>query len=173
MKNNPFRIIFLFLCMYSIVQKKKRYERICIQLGNILSTSPTFISQLASINAIIYYKIPYVFWAGFYILENNRLLVGPYQGPLACQQLPYAKGACWHSVLNKKSLLLADVSQFPGHIACDPRSKSELVVPVFDNKEEIFGVMDIDSERLNAFDKADEEGISKIMKLIRFQQKEY
>jgi L-methionine (R)-S-oxide reductase len=159
--------------MQSIVQKKKRYERIGIQLGNILSTSPTLLSQLASINAIIYHKIPYVFWAGFYILENNRLLVGPYQGPLACQQLPYAKGACWHAVLNKKSVLLPDVSQFSGHIACDPRSKSELVVPVFNDKGNIYGVMDIDSERLNAFDEADEEGISKILKIISFQHKEY
>jgi len=129
--------------------------------------SPSTIAKLVTINAILYHKIPYIFWVGVYLHHNNRLTVGPYQGPLACQELPYPEGACWYSVINRQPLVISDVKKFQGHIACDPRSKSELVIPLLTSKDIIYGVLDIDSNILNAFDKDDLDAVLKIVNLLQ------
>ena len=85
---------------------------------------------MATINAILYHKMDGFFWVGFYLLWNDRLLVGPYQGPLACLELPRDKGVCWAAINSGNSVVVHDVHEFPGHIACDSRSKSEIVIPV-------------------------------------------
>lgn len=146
-------------------RKLARYERLLNQLKPLLAESPGFYSRLATINAVLYHKISYIFWVGFYLLENDRLVVNAYQGPLACQELEYPKGVCWHSIKQKAAVTVPDVSKFEGHIACDSRSKSELVVPLF-HGDEIIGVIDADSDQLNAFDKADEIGIKRILSLV-------
>ncbi|RPJ74251.1 MAG: GAF domain-containing protein, partial [Alphaproteobacteria bacterium] len=161
-------LFFLFLAMPSIQTKLARYRRLHIQLEKLLSESPSFVSQLATINALLYHKISYIFWVGVYILEHDQLIVGPYQGPLACQTLPHPNGACWHAILHRKALIIPDVLKFPGHIACDSRSKSELVIPIYFPDNRIFGVFDLDSDNLNAFDKVDEEEILNLIKLIHF-----
>lgn len=144
--------------------KIQRYERLYMQLFNLLSGSPTIYSQLATINAVLYNKIPYIFWIGFYFRKQDKLIVGPYQGPLACQELKYPNGACWNVVLTGNNLIIPDVEQFPGHIACDTRSKSEIVIPIYLN--EISGVLDIDSDKPDAFDQEDIQGLCKIISLI-------
>ncbi|MGD2034396.1 MAG: GAF domain-containing protein [Bacteroidales bacterium] len=149
--------------------KKKivRYERLFEQLQSLLSDSPDLIAQLSTINSILYYKISYIFWVGFYLYKDNELTVGPYQGPLACQKLPYGKGVCWRSVLHKKPVIVDNVNEFRDHIACDSRAKSEIVVPVFDSGNNIVAVLDADSDKYQAFDTADETGLSKVVQLIK------
>jgi GAF domain-containing protein len=147
-------------------KKTARYSRIYAQLKPLLEKSPSFEAQLVTINAVLYHKMPQFFWVGFYRLTGNRLLVGPYQGPLACQELEYSHGVCWKSILERTPLIVEDVHNFPDHIACDSRSKSEIVIPVQNSKKEIIGVLDVDSDKTGTFDRIDEEGLKKILELL-------
>jgi L-methionine (R)-S-oxide reductase len=159
--------------MLTDYQKTNQYNRLFLQLELLLQKSPSIQSQMATINAVLYHKITYVFWVGFYILHTGRLIVGPYQGPLACQELEYPNGACWNAISQRKSLIIRDVNKFPGHISCDPRSKSELVIPISSGNKEIFGVIDLDSDKFDAFNQEDEKGISKILELLRIEDTSY
>ena len=145
---------------------QKRYQRLYKQLEPLLVNSPSTDAQLATINAVIYHKVPYIFWVGFYLLKNNRLIIGPYQGPLACQELKYPHGVCWYGIMEGKSVIVPDVSKFPNHIACDSRSKSELVIPLWNNQKQIIGVFDVDSTLKNAFNSHDQEGLERIINLL-------
>lgn len=147
-------------------KKVARYERIYSQLKGLLAKSPTFDAQLATINAVLFHKMPHFFWIGFYFLNNNKLTIGPYQGPLACQELEYPKGVCWKSILSGSTIIVNNVHDFPDHIACDSRSKSEIVIPVINKNEDLIGVLDVDSESLSSFDENDEKGLRKILSLI-------
>ena len=162
------RIIF-FVYIRPMEDKINRYNRLYKQLSQLLLNSPSMYSQLATINSLLYHKISYIFWVGFYVLHEGRLLVGPYQGPLACQELSYPKGACWHAVLQKQNILIPDVNLFPDHISCDSRSKSEVVIPIYTKGDEVFGVLDVDSNRLNSFDEADINGLTRITELIKVE----
>jgi GAF domain-containing protein len=152
--------------MLSQEKKTEKYKRLYVQLVKLIESSPTYEASLATINAVLYHKIPYFFWVGFYFLSEYKLTVGPYQGPLACQELEYPKGVCWKSVLQNTTVIVNDVREFPEHIACDSRSRSEIAIPVENKKNEIIAVLDVDSEQLNAFDETDEEGLKKIVALI-------
>ncbi|HBH48604.1 MAG TPA: histidine kinase [Bacteroidales bacterium] len=147
-------------------KKEAKYQRLFSQLEALLSKETSFISQLATINAVLYHKNPGYFWIGFYFVQNGRLLVGPYQGPVACQELEYPKGVCWASVLSKEEIIVKDVESFPDHIACDSRSKSELVIPMVNEANEVVAVLDVDSDKLNNFDKTDAAGLTRILSLI-------
>jgi GAF domain-containing protein len=146
--------------------KQKKYSRLYNQLKELLLKDTCLLSQLATINAILYHKNPSFFWVGFYLLKNNKLLVGPYQGPVACQELEFNKGVCWAGIIKKQCILVDNVDDFPGHIACDSRSKSELVLPLFNSKKEVIGVLDIDSDKKAYFDEFDTEGLREILTLI-------
>ena len=148
-------------------KKISQYIRIFEQLQKLLSESPDLIAQLSTINAILYHKIPYIFWIGFYFLQDNKLIVGPYQGPLACQILPNLKGVCWKAVLDKKPVTVGNVHEFKDHVACDSRSKSEIVIPVFDKQKNVIAVLDADSNKYQSFDNQDESGLTRIVSLIR------
>ncbi len=148
------------------MDKIKKYERLYQQIKELMQKETDIISRMATINAILYHKMDYYFWCGFYRLVNNELIVGPYQGPVACLKLEKNKGACWNTINKKNVTLLDDIHNFPGHIACDPRSKSEIVVPVKDKSGKIFAVLDVDSKNLASFDKMDAEGLQKIVALI-------
>jgi len=154
--------------MNSPEQKQNRYKRLYRQSTDLISISPTIEAQMATINAIIYHKVSYIFWVGFYLIDIKRLTIGPYQGPLACQVLEYPHGVCWQCIIQMKSIIVPDVSIFPGHIACDSRSKSELAIPLQNHRNKIIGVFDIDSDRLNAFDINDQNGLEKIAGLLRY-----
>ncbi len=121
---------------------------------------------MATAAAILHHKMPHYFWTGFYTLIDGDLVVGPYQGPLACQVLEKKKGVCWAGCAQKKTIVVPNVHEFPGHIACDSRSNSEIVVPLVSKDKHVWGVLDVDSRKLDAFSDVDKEWLEKIVKLI-------
>jgi L-methionine (R)-S-oxide reductase len=151
-----------------IKQKKiDKYNRLYLQLEESLKKSNNEIAHMATISAILYNKVEYFFWCGFYRLIDDELIVGPYQGPVACQILAKNKGVCWAAINDKKNIIVPDVHKFPGHIACDSRSKSEIVIPYFGKENKVIGVLDVDSNKLNSFDEIDAEYLEKIIKLAK------
>ncbi|TAJ15355.1 GAF domain-containing protein [Marinilabiliaceae bacterium JC017] len=146
--------------------KAKRYLRIFDQIKGLISATTDPISRMATISAILHHKMPDFYWTGFYLLKEDLLLVGPYQGPVACLKLKKDTGVCWAGINTKESVVVADVAEFPGHIACSSISKSEVVVPVVNGAGEIIGVLDVDSKDLNTFDETDRVHLEKIVELI-------
>lgn len=144
----------------------KRYERIFNQLNGLLQKTDNKIARMSTIASILHHKMPHYFWTGFYLYSNEDLIVGPYQGPLACQVLEREKGICWAGFLGKKTIIVPDVHKFPGHIACDSRSNAEIVVPLFDTKGQVWGVLDVDSKKHDAFSAIDQFWLEKIVGLI-------
>jgi L-methionine (R)-S-oxide reductase len=144
----------------------QRYDRIFHQLEDLLLKTENKTARMATVVALLHHKMPHYFWTGFYIIIAGELVVGPYQGPLACQVLEKKKGVCWAGVERKEVLIVPDVHKFPGHIPCDSRSNSEIVVPLFDKKNEVWAVLDVDSRRFEAFSEVDKEWLIKIVKLI-------
>jgi len=145
------------------MNKSARYNRLYDQLQPLLAKSPSPLSAMATVSAILFHKMPYFSWCGFYVLQDGELIVGPYQGPVACQILKKHTGVCWAAIDRNKTMLVPDVEDFPGHIACDSRTKSELVVPVRNAAGQVVAVFDIDSHEKNSFDDADAAGIEKII----------
>jgi GAF domain-containing protein len=129
----------------------------------VKTTNP--VARMATIVALLHHKFDYFFWTGFYLLEDGELTVGPYQGSLACMILRKDSGVCWAGINQQKAILVPNVHEFPGHIACDSRSQSEVVIPLV-NDSKIIGVLDVDSEKLNSFSQADIDGLEKIVALI-------
>ena len=147
------------------MNKLARYERISLQLEELFKKTDNIQAKMATTCAVLHHKFNYYFWTGFYSLIEGDLVVQAYQGPVACLVLQKNKGVCWAAVNEKRSIIVADVEKFPGHIACDSRSKSEIVVPLFKD-DEVIAVLDIDSKDLNSFDDEDRKGLEMIMKLI-------
>ena len=108
------------------------------------------------------------FWVGFYLVKNDQLVLGPFQGPVACTRINLGKGVCGTSWQKKEIIIVEDVEKFPGHIACSSLSKSEIVLPLFDAEKNVIGVFDVDSDELNSFDKTDEIYLNKIINLLKF-----
>lgn len=144
----------------------ERYGRIAAQLEDLFANVADPISRMGSAAALLHHKIPHFFWTGFYRLVDGDLIVGPYQGPLACMLLERHTGVCWAAVDRGESILVADVHAFPGHIACDSRSNSEVVVPVRDDAGEIRAVLDVDSDKPDAFTQGDVAGLERVAALI-------
>jgi len=144
----------------------ERYDRIAEQLAELYAKVADPQARMASAAALLHHKMPHFFWTGFYRLVDGDLIVGPYQGPIACLLLERHKGVCWASADRGEAVLVPDVHAFPGHIACDSRSQSEVVVPVRDGSGAIAGVLDVDSEKPDAFSEADVEGLTKIAAMI-------
>jgi GAF domain-containing protein len=147
-------------------RKAGRYERIYAQIEELLVKSNNPISGMATINAVLHNKMKF-FWTGFYLLQEGKLQVGPYQGALACIDLKKSNGVCWAAINRHETVIVPNVHDFPGHIACDSRSKSEIVVPVYNTEGQIVGVLDVDSEALNSFDEIDAIWLEKLVKLIK------
>lgn len=148
------------------IKKQGRYERIYHQLETLLKATTDKTARMATISAVLHHKFEYFFWTGFYLLQNGELTVGPYQGPVACQVLTKDKGVCWAAINQKTSIIVPDVEKFPGHIACDSRSKSEIALPLYKKDGLVYGVMDVDSKELNSFDETDCINLERILKLI-------
>jgi GAF domain-containing protein len=146
--------------------KNARYKRIYKQLEGLMPKCELPLARMVSITAVLHYKMDNFFWTGFYLINDGNLTVGTYQGPLACMQLEKNIGVCWASVLEKKAVIVPNVHEFPGHIACDSRSNSEIAVPVFDKNNEIVAVLDIDSREYSNFDETDAAELVKIVGLI-------
>jgi L-methionine (R)-S-oxide reductase len=147
------------------LKKKGRYARILTQLTSLLTKTDDPIARMATISAVLYHKIDYFFWCGFYRVNGDKLIAGPYQGPVACQVLE-GKGVCIAVVEKGESIIVPDVEKFPGHIACDSRSKSEIVIPVHDSSGKIVAVLDVDSKELESFDETDRTYLEKIVKQV-------
>jgi GAF domain-containing protein len=147
-------------------KKIARYIRIYEQLKELLPKSKDSVARMATINALLYHKMDGFFWVGFYIVRGEKLIVGPYQGPVACLELPMGKGVCRAAIDNGKPVIVMNVHDFPGHIACDSRSKSEIVIPVRNQEGVITSVLDIDSDQIGNFDHSDQEQLEKIVSLI-------
>src|SRR5436853_5399930 len=120
---------------------------------------------MSTINSVLANRFSHFFWTGFYRVCGDRLVVGPYIGTVGCLQIEFGRGVCGTAAQRRETIVVPDVSAFPGHIACDPNSKSEIVVPVFDAAGELIAVLDVDSDRLNAFDAEDRAGLEKIVGL--------
>ncbi len=147
-------------------RKEGRYDRIYEQLADLLKKPGNDFSKLSTIAALLHHKMEYFFWCGFYLLDSDELIAGPYQGPVACQLLKKNTGVCWESVNKKKTVVVPNVHEFPGHIACDSRSNSEIVVPLFNGLGKVIGVLDVDSKDYNSFDSVDAAGLEKILSLF-------
>ncbi len=125
------------------------------------------IALMSTINSVLANRFPHFFWTGFYRLCGDRLVVGPYMGTVGCLQIEFGQGVCGTAAQRRQTVIVPDVSQFPGHIACDPNSKSEIVVPVFGPAEELIAVLDVDSDQIDAFDEEDARGLERIVRLFQ------
>jgi L-methionine (R)-S-oxide reductase len=147
-------------------RKTQRYQRIITQLTGLLNKSDDTDARLATIAAVLHHKMEYFFWTGFYFLKEGDLIVKSYQGPVACQVLEKNTGVCWAGIRRQETVIVPDVHLFPGHIACDSRARSEIVIPVRDQAGTIIGVLDVDSKDLDSFDTVDAEFLERITRMI-------
>ena len=133
------------------MNKEKKYIRIKKQIEKLIKNIDNPISRMATINALLHFKMPGFFWIGFYLLNDGELLIGPYQGTLACLSLKKNSGVCWAGINSLESVVVENVEEYESHIACSSLTKSEIVVPLFNSEEEIVGVLDVYSKELNNF----------------------
>jgi len=147
-------------------KKAARYERIYNQLQELVMKSHDTIARMATIASVLHNKMDGFFWTGFYLLNKGELIVGPYQGPVACLELEKNTGVCWAGINKGQTIIVPDVEKFPGHIACDSRSRSEIVIPINNSNGEIAGVLDVDSNKPDQFDETDATWLKKIVTLI-------
>lgn len=145
--------------------KEEQYLSLIPQIKGLLEGETDLVANLANITAVLKEQFNW-WWVGFYLVKNNELVLGPFQGPVACTRIKKSRGVCGTSWARAQTLVVPDVEQFPGHIACSNFSKSEIVVPFFSNNE-VVGVLDIDSELLNHFDETDKKYLEAIVSLIK------
>jgi GAF domain-containing protein len=144
--------------------KKDIYGALVPQIDGILQTETDLTANLANFVAILKEVFGF-FWVGFYWVKNEQLVLAPFQGTLACTRIAFGKGVCGSSWKEQKTILVPDVDAFPGHIACSSLSKSEIVVPIFQNGK-VVGVLDVDSDKLNDFDDQDQIGLENLIKVL-------
>lgn len=152
------------LIISSSIDKKERYETLVPQIESLVAGEPDVVANLSNIAAALRQSMHF-FWVGFYLVKNNELVLGPFQGPIACTRIAYGKGVCGTSWKESKTILVPNVDEFPGHIACSSDSKSEIVLPAFKNGS-VALVLDVDSDQLNDFDATDEMYLTQIMRVI-------
>ena len=145
--------------------KDVRYRELLPQLQSLVEGETDFIANLANVAAALKDVFGW-WWVGFYIVRENQLVLGPFQGPVACTRIGFGKGVCGTAWKEKRSILVPDVNQFPGHIACSSASVSEIVVPVFNKENEVIAVLDVDSERYEVLDEVDVVWLEKIVLLM-------
>lgn len=141
------------------------YQTLCAQLAALTDGIPYRIANLSNAAALLWEHLETINWAGFYIMEDGKLVLGPFQGKTACIVIPVGKGVCGTAVAEDATQLVADVHQFPGHIACDSASNSEIVIPIHVGGK-IFGVLDIDSPEFGRFSEADREGLERFVRIL-------
>lgn len=146
--------------------KASQYQSLIPQIKVLVEGEPDLIANLANITAALKEQFNWL-WVGFYVVKNEELVLGPFQGPIACTRIRYGKGVCGTSWQQATTLIVPDVEKFPGHITCSSVSKSEIVVPVIRNKK-VIAVLDIDSEKYSAFDEIDKMYLEQIVALIIF-----
>ena len=142
--------------------KPKLYASLVVQLMSLLKDEHDFIANAANFSALLFNSLPNVNWAGFYFLQGDELVLGPFQGNPACVRIPMGKGVCGVAAQQCETIIVPNVHEFPGHIACDVASNSEIVVPLFDG-ERLLGVLDLDSPTIGRFDDQDAEGLNELV----------
>jgi GAF domain-containing protein len=145
--------------------REEKYKHLFPQVQALLQGETDLYANLANIAAAIHDVFGF-FWVGFYLNKGTELVLGPFQGPVACTRIPFHKGVCGHAYTTKKVIIVPDVDQFPGHIACASASKSEIVLPVRHASGEIVMVLDVDSDQLNDFSEIDQAGLQRLTDLI-------
>jgi GAF domain-containing protein len=146
--------------------KAERYARVAEEIAAVLEGEPNRTARMATVASMLANSFDDYFWAGFYLVDPDKpdeLVVGPYQGTLGCLRIVFGRGVCGAAAALRQTQVVADVNAFPGHIACDSRSASEIVAPVFDEAGRLIGVFDVDSERPAAFDAVDREWLERIL----------
>jgi len=146
--------------------KTVQYESLVPQIKGLLEGETDLVANLANVAAALKEQFGW-FWVGFYLVKDNELVLGPFQGPVACTRIRKGRGVCGSSWEQQKTLIVPDVEKFPGHIACSSLSKSEIVVPVIRNNE-VVGVLDVDSDQYDQFDSTDQHYLEQIVSLIQF-----
>lgn len=152
------------LIIPATTDKKEIYRTLVPQIKALVSGEPDTTANLANIAAALKQTFGF-FWVGFYLVKNNQLVLGPFQGPIACTRIDFDKGVCGACYTRRETILVPDVEQFPGHIACSSDSKSEIVLPAFKNGQ-VALVLDVDSDELNNFDEQDKEGLEQVMRIV-------
>lgn len=146
-------------------QLTESYAALVVELSALLEGERDVIANAANCAALLYQRLPDLNWAGFYFLKDDQLVLGPFQGGPACVRIDLGKGVCGTAGLRRETIVVSDVHQFPGHIACDERSQSEIVVPLI-HRGHLIGVLDLDSPKLNRFDSSDADGLEEITRIF-------
>lgn len=146
-------------------EKKALYRLLRTQLQGLTEGVPYLLANLANASALLYQALTDINWAGFYLMQDGKLVLGPFQGKPACVEIQVGSGVCGTAVQQDEIMLVENVHEFPGHIACDSASNSEIVIPMHKG-EEIVGVLDIDSPVLARFDKEDEQGLAELVRIL-------
>lgn len=144
--------------------KENRYDELYRQIRSILEGETDPVANMANTAALIHETFGF-WWTGFYIVKDNQLVLGPFQGPVACTRIPFGKGVCGSAWKSQETIVVPDVEEFPGHIACSSLSRSEIVVPIFEGND-VKAVLDIDSKELSTFDETDRFWLEKIVRLL-------
>lgn len=148
-------------------EKRERYVEVSKEVAATIEGEDNLVARMATVSNVLHHAFDHYFWTGFYIVDPdkaNELVIGPYQGTLGCLRIPFGKGVCGAAAAKRETVIVPDVHEFPGHIACDGRSESEIVVPVFDRLGRLIAVFDVDSDRKAMFDDIDKSALEKILK---------
>jgi L-methionine (R)-S-oxide reductase len=146
--------------------KRLQYEELRVQLRGLLEGERDFIANAANFTALLFHSLPEVNWVGFYLNKNSELVLGPFQGQPACVRIPIGKGVCGTAAQQRETVIVPDVHQFPGHIACDTASNAEIVVPLVDGNK-LVAVLDLDSPVFGRFDEEDAKGLNELMEIFK------
>jgi L-methionine (R)-S-oxide reductase len=152
------------LIITTSTDKRERYDTLIPQIESLVQDERDLIANLSNIAGALKQTMNF-FWVGFYIVKENQLVLGPFQGPIACTRIDFGKGVCGSAWKDKKTILVPNVEEFPGHIACSSASQSEIVLPAFKNGD-VALVLDVDSDKLNDFDHTDKAALERLMKII-------
>ena len=147
------------------INKQQRYEEMLPQLASLIAGETEEMSVLANVAAVIHETFGF-WWTGFYLVRQGELRLGPFQGPVACMHIQRGRGVCGTSWERGETIVVPDVEQFPGHIACSSASRSEIVVPIYNMNKVVVGVLDIDSRELSAFDETDQAWLEQVSRLL-------
>ena len=145
--------------------RRKIYEELAPQVSSLVAGESDLVANLANITAILKEAFGF-FWVGFYLKKGNQLVLNAFQGTLACTRIEFDKGVCGRAYTTREIVIVPNVEEFDGHIACSFESKSEIVLPIFEKSGEVFGVLDVDSEKLDDFSRIDADGLGRIVKLV-------
>jgi L-methionine (R)-S-oxide reductase len=152
------------LVVSTSADKEEKYHTLLPQIEGLISGEGDLIANLSNIAAALKQTMDF-FWVGFYLVKENQLVLGPFQGPIACTRIHFGRGVCGHAWKEKQTVIVANVEDFPDHIACSSASQSEIVLPAFKNGN-VALVLDVDSDKLNDFDARDQAGLEKLMRII-------